>query len=211
MKHARTTMTILLCLLVGHAPGRAAPDSSWQPLKQAEGITVYTRTVAGSDIIKVKTRVVIAAPLRHIQRILDNIPQRTRWVPYLQQSRLLHSLNEHEKLEYSLFAAPWPVSDRDFVYRIRRLQDDQHSLVYSMKSELSEKMPQQPGVVRAELVESRYSLTRIDAQHTHLELTFHTDPKGWLPSWIINIIQKELPFRMLKNLRSRAEAGVTAD
>jgi len=74
-----------------------------------------------------------------------------------------------------------------------------------MRSEVNQLMPEQTGIVRAELVESTYTMTALSPEQTQVELIFHADPKGWLPVWIINIIQRHLPFMMLKNLRSRAE------
>lgn len=129
---------------------------------------------------------------------------RKQWVPYLSQSRVLHRFSENEKLEYSLFRAPWPASDRDFVYRMTLLHQDDVTISYSMVSEIHSLMPENDGVIRADLIESIYTLTAIDAQQTQVELIFLADPKGWLPVWIINIIQKALPYLMLKNLRDIA-------
>lgn len=183
-----------------------AEETAWEKINDEDGVVVYAAAVDGSDIIKVKTEVLIAASLDSIREILDDAPQRHQWIPYLDHSKVLAHIANTERLEYSRFAAPWPASDRDFVYRIRLLQQKDQQLIFQMRSEPSSLMPEQRGIVRAELVESVYTLTALQPQQTRVELLFHADPKGWLPVWIINIIQRSLPFMMLKNLRARAES-----
>ena len=199
-----------VCLCLAYAflvdvAGAQTPKTNWEKINDDEGIIVYSATVNGSDIIKVKTEVTIDASLEHIRQILDDAPQRQQWIPYLDHSRVLQTDSETQRLEYSHFDAPWPASDRDFVYRIR-LSDKQHDrLVFRIKSEQSPLMPERADIVRAELVESVYTLTALQAEQTRVELIFHADLKGWLPVWIINIVQRHLPFEMLQNLRERAE------
>ena len=176
-------------------------ETQWEKVRDKSGISVYTSETDNSDIIKVKTRVIIDASLKHIQQILDNAPMRNQWVPYLAHSRIIHRFSDNERLEYSLFSAPWPASDRDFVYRMTLLHQDDDKISYSMVSEVHSLMPENKDIVRAELIESIYTLTAIDNQKTHVELIFQADPKGWLPVWVINIIQKALPYLILRNLR----------
>ncbi|NOZ37056.1 MAG: hypothetical protein GXP11_03115 [Gammaproteobacteria bacterium] len=179
-------------------------ESDWQKIRDEDGIQVYSAAVSDSDIIKVKTEVIIAAPLEHIRQILDDAPQRSRWIPYLEQSKVLQHISDTQRLEYSHFDAPWPASDRDFVYRIRLQHKNNNQLIFQMQSERSPLMPEQTGIVRAELIESVYTLSALQPQKTRVELVFHADFRGWLPDWVINIVQRHLPFMMLKNLRARA-------
>ena len=190
-----------------YADSETAPPV-WEKVSADEGVIVYAQEIDGSEIIKVKTRVVINAPIKKILNILDDVPHRKNWIPYLEESRILKTISVTEKLEYSLFAAPWPASDRDFVYRLSLAHRDKEKVIYDMKSELSDLMPEQEGLVRADLIESQYTLTVIDENQTNVELIFYADPKGWLPNWIINIIQKVLPYRMLRNLRDKAEGKI---
>ncbi len=208
---ALSTRLFLLtsCLFFTISAHAQNQESNWQKIKDEDGILVYSTAVSGSDIIKVKTKIIIDAPLQRIRQILDDAPQRNQWIPYLDHSTVLQPISDTQRLEYSLFDAPWPASNRDFVYRIRLQHRQNDQLVFRMKSEQSPLMPEQAGIVRAELIESIYTLTRLQPQRTRVELVFHADLKGWLPVWIINIVQRALPFRMLKNLRARAESERT--
>jgi len=179
--------------------------SNWEKIKDNDGVTVYTIKTKNSDIIKVKTQVVINTSILKVQKVLDNVAHRKDWIPFLEHSSILHTFSSTEKLEYSIFSAPWPASDRDFLYRISQLRNDENKIIYSMKSEASSFMPDNEDLIRADLIESMYTLTALSKYQTNVELIFHADPKGWLPTWIINIIQKALPYMMLKNLRKQAQ------
>lgn len=181
-------------------------ESSWEKIKEKDNVIVYAQEVDGSGIIKVKTEVVIDAGMQVIQAIIDDVSYRPKWVPYLSGSRILKEYSATEKLEYSLFAAPWPASDRDFIYRQRLLYKDGKKIIFVMNVEENSLMPEQDGIVRADMIESQYTLTTLDNKKTKVELIFYADPKGWLPDWLINKIQQILPYIMLRNLKAKAEA-----
>ena len=77
-------------------------ETQWQKVRDKNGIVVFASETDDSDIIKVKTRIIIDASLNHIQKILDDAPRRNQWVPYLSQSKILHRLSNNERLEYLL-------------------------------------------------------------------------------------------------------------
>lgn len=175
----------------------------WQLVRDENEIQVYTLDFEESEIIKAKAIAIIDAPLSEIQRTLEDFNHRHKWVPYLRQSRLVETINENQRIEYSHFRAPWPASDRDFVYQVKLLDRSKTTIRYEMKSVVTAGVPEQEGIIRAELFESAYSLTAIEDSKTRVELIYHADPKGWLPNWLVNIIQVALPYRILSNLKMR--------
>ncbi|MDT8453216.1 MAG: START domain-containing protein [Gammaproteobacteria bacterium] len=180
-------------------------SSSWEKIREEQGIVVYAQEIEGSDVVRVKTQMVIEASLEEVQAFIEDISKRKKWVPFLAEARILKDYSPTERLEYTLFEAPWPASDRDFVYRRKLIYKDDEKIVMEVTSEESELMPEQDETVRAEILESRYTLLAVNDNKTKAELIFHADLKGWLPNWIINRIQQALPFRMLQNLRLQVE------
>lgn len=191
-------------LALGEDQAMSECGAGWRQVKQEQGIRVCAIAVPGSEILKVKAQVSIAVDMSVVQEILDDVKHRKDWIPYLRESRVLTPWRNHVRLEYSLFSAPWPASDRGFVYRLKLVSSAPGRRVYHMASVSSPLMPVQDGLVRAELIQSTYTLSAIAPASTYVELVFHADPKGWLPNWIINIIQEILPYRILHNLRERA-------
>lgn len=201
----RISLLSILMLTPAYHNISSAAEIPWKKIKENNDISLYVAKSDDSAIIKVKTSTIIHASVTTIQQILGNHQQRILWVPYLKQSKLLLSASATEQIEYAHFLAPWPASDRDFVYRMTLLALNEGTISYSMKSEASSLFPEFNSIIRAELIESQYSLYRLTPDKTRVDLVFHADLKGWVPVWIINIVQKTLPYRMLINLKNLAE------
>ena len=180
-------------------------QENWLEINNQENIKVFSTHVDGSNILKIKAVTVVDASFKEIQAILDDVGKRHIWIPYLQSSRIIEKISDTENIEYSYFSAPWPASNRDFVYSIKRTEFNASSLIYQMTSTQHPSKSENEDLIRAELMTSTYILSRISEQKTQVELIYHADPKGWLPNWIINIIQKILPFKILRNLKHRLD------
>jgi len=180
-------------------------ERSWQLIREDSGVVSYSSETSGAGIIAVRTEVVINADMEKVLSVLDDVAYRKEWVPYLVEARVLKLDSATDKLEYSLFSAPWPATDRDFVYRQRLLHKDNKKIIFTMSMEESDLMAVQEGVIRADLIESQYTLTAISNNQTHVKLVFSADPKGWLPGWLVNMIQEKLPYQMLRNLRNKID------
>ncbi len=178
--------------------------AEWRQVKKQGGIQIYTQQIAGSALVIAKGIVTIEAKPEVILKILDNNQEHPQWIPYLQTSRKLQILSDRERLEYNLFNAPWPASNRDFVFRVKAIHSgNKNILIYRMTSEATPLMPEQKGIVRGILHESTFKLTRLEANKTEVELLFQADPRGWIPTWIVNFIQTAWPYKVLKGLRER--------
>ena len=177
----------------------------WQLVKDKDGIQVYTMDMEFTHIVKARAVTRIDSSLKKIKAILDDVEHRHEWVPFLEKSEVLQKQSREKRLEYSLFSAPWPASDRDFVYSLEQISSSEKQIKYKMKSQTTELRPEQEWVIRGEIFESIYSLTAITDASTRVELIYHADPKGWLPDWIINIIQRAFPYKILHNLKGRVK------
>jgi len=180
--------------------------NKWKLIKNENEIRVYILENNSSDIVKAKARTIVNSPINKIKSMLDDISHRHEWIPYLKNSIALSEYKNNIRIEYSHFSAPWPASDRDFVYQIELMSKSNKQLVYKMHSTESSSMPENKNRIRAELYESIYTLTALNKETTVVDLVFHADPKGWLPNWIINIVQRVLPYKILRNLKARLKS-----
>jgi START domain-containing protein len=178
-------------------------EKNWELIDDENNIQVYILTTKFTQIVKAKTTTVVKSPMQKVKSILDDIEHRHEWIPFLEVSTALTNYKNNKRIEYSHFYGPWPTTDRDFVYEIELVTQTDNQLVYKMVSVKSNLMPENNDKIRADLFETRYTLTAIDKDTTAIELIYHADPKGWLPNWVINIMQRILPYRILNNLKIR--------
>ena len=181
-------------------------NENWKKVRDSHGITIYVKNIPDSDKIKARAELAINANMELVKLVVEDMTKRKSWVPFLKESRVLKKISDTEQIEYSLFDAPWPASDRDFVYRQKIQNKNEDEIIYETELAQTELMPEVDGVVRAELIESKYTLTMINENQTYVEFVFYADPKGWVPNWVVNVIQKRLPYMMLSNLKKRVEA-----
>jgi hypothetical protein len=188
----------------------AAATTGWEEVKNQGGIRIYTKETVGSPFLATKGTCIIEADVEAILTTLDDNGSRPSWIPFLLESKRLKTFSQNERLEYSIFRAPWPVSNRDFVFRAKATPDkDNGVIVFSMKSEPSSLMPEQEGLVRGVLLESTFILKALTPTQTQVEMHFHADPKGWIPAWATNIIQRTWPYFVLKGMREEVLARHT--
>lgn len=207
MRYLLAIVTLLTTTLPA-AASLPVSTSEWEEVKHKDGIRILTRETTDSPILIAKGICTINAGTEAVLRMLDDNSSHTRWVPFLLESKRLKTISHTERLEYNLFHAPWPASSRDFIYRAKATPDkDNKVITFSMRSEPTPQMPAPEGVVRGTLLESTFILTALTPTQTQVELRFHADPKGWIPTWITNIIQRSWPYFVLKGLRREVLAS----
>ena len=182
---------------------------AWKEVNNKGGILVYIGEAQDTPIVKAKGIVTIDATTDEIVAVLDDNANHTKWVPYLLESRKLEAISDSERLEYNLFDAPWPASRRDFVFRViaEEMRDGLNGIVFRVRSEPSSLMPDQDGVIRGALLESTFRLIELEPRGTRVELIFQADPRGWIPVWIVNLVQRIWPYTVLTGLRNQVASG----
>lgn len=183
------------------APVDAA--SPWEKIDDDAGIQVYRKEVPGSSFLAFKGVATLDAPIEKLLWVLADNDHRTEWVDRLVASRILERKGEFDYVVYQHFSAPPLVSDRDYVYRGRASRRADW-VVLELASVVHPKAPTTVGV-RAELLKSSYAMTPVGPNKTKVIVEIHTDPKGDLPAFIVNMIQKSWPRNTLVNFANQAK------
>lgn len=130
------------------------------------------------------------SPEAIITLIID-VNRKGEWDEMFVEGRVVVPLGERNRLSYQHFSAPWPVSHRDFVYLSisRPLEDGSIiSLGFSVESPL---VPEVRGLVRGHIYLAGFILRRIGPDTTRVTYIVHCDPRGSIPTMIINQSQKK--------------------
>jgi len=196
-------------LLVGSALGLVSLTFSrlaaaWEEIDVAQGVRVFRRDVAGSPLVAFKGMGYVNAPIAKLCWVLADNQHRTDWVDRLKKTTVLERQSDFDFILYQHFGLPVLLSDRDYVYRAKGSRDAKTGIVtLRMHSVKHPKAPPTVGV-RAQLVGSSYTLIPKGKQ-TLVIVEIQTDPKGALPAWLVNLIQKSWPSNTILALRRQVK------
>ena len=187
-------------------PADAASAAEWELEKQADGIDVYTRPVAGSDIKEFKSKGVIGIEIEAIVALLRDSSRFKDWFPNTKESKLLER-DGAVSYQYSVMSTPWPIADRDNVFLSVLTRDKSTGRVDISVEAAPDAHPIQRGRHRVTRAKGSWRLTPQGPHETHVVFTMHLEPGGGIPDWMVNARIVATPFEALVNLRKILSAG----
>jgi len=204
MRNFKSLSILALIMTVLTTSAFAKIDTNWEEIQNEDGIKVYEGDVKGESIVAFKGEAIIEGSMSQVMSVLYDMEHKTEWVDRLVETKLVRQINIRARVEYNRSATPWPLSDRDFVYKaqISMNKDKSFAKIVLISTE-DNKMPVRDGIVRGDLKESAYTLTKLESGKTLLTVEILADPAGFLPNWLINIIQKKWPSKTIAGIRKQ--------
>jgi hypothetical protein len=182
-------------------------DGKWQKILSEDGLNVFTREMPNSKILGFKLEGVINAPIDQIMENMRNVETSAEWTPDLAEKSTLEEISDAEAITYSRNDLSWPVSDRDFVTHNKLFLHKERKLLYVMtKSVIDQRSPPRKGIERAWLSYSNIGLRPVSEKRTYVEWTIFADPKGSIPTWVVNFYQRGFPVKFFKAVEKRAQS-----
>ena len=177
----------------------------WESVGQSDGVDVYRMQVQGSPMLAFRGEVVADVHISKIMEVFTNSEERGRWVDRYHSHETLEQTNRTE-LYWIRFSLPPGISDRDYLLRANLEVDEEAKTVTArLRSVVDRRWPEQGCCVRA-YTETFYEFEALSGNRTRMVVEVHTDPKGRLPAWLVNRIQRGWPSTTLSNLIARAKA-----
>ena len=168
--------------------GLIAQVDGWKDLGDNDGVRgSQTTTPDGKQLIR-SIGILNFSPEQLAAFIFDNSKKKS-WDGMLDESSIVVSFSDSFRIMYERFAAPWPVSYRDFVFACRSIQRDDGILLVAKSIEAG--VAEKSGVVRGELITSGFYLKRLGENVTEMTYLVCMDPKGMLPGFIVNQLGKK--------------------
>lgn len=197
----------LLAILVLCNFAHAKINTKWKEIKQVDGIIVSKGKVKGSKIVAFKGQAEIKANFKSVLAVLVDMKHKTEWVDRLIESKNLEQLTKTSRVEYSLTKTPWPLNNRDFVYKAQIFFDKKKQIAKILINSVKHKdAPERDGVIRGELRETTYILKSIsNGLSTDFTVEVLADPKGWVPKWVVNLVQRKWPIKTINGIRAQVE------
>ena len=189
---------ISICLC---AVGATANAYEWELKKQADGIDVYTRPVSDSDIKEFKGEGIVGVSISAIVELLRDSAQFKNWFPNTSASKLLER-DGAVSYQYSIMSTPWPISDRDNIFRSVMTRDETTGSVEITVDAAPDHYPVQKRLHRVTRAKGSWLLTPDGPNKTHVKFVMHLEPGGGIPDWMVNAQIIATPFDALTNMRT---------
>ena len=192
------TFVLSTCFIfsVGHADG-------WESLGNIDGVNVSRKTIKNSNLFAFKGERKANIPLDQLMSVFSDPKERKNWVDRY-KDHITFKKTPLSETYWIRFGLPPLISDRDYILKTdAKIDEEAGRISVHIKSTTHPKDPKNC-CVRAEVKRTYYQFTALSATETHMMVEVHTDPKGLLPNWIVNLIQKKWPSKTLNGLLNRA-------
>jgi len=194
---------LVACLSpTAHAEAR----QGWDKLGTKSGVQVERKVMPDSPLFAFRGEGVFDTEIGRLVSVLKNPHIAAEWVDLMKEHIVLKKMGENKNLIYEAYGLPWPISDRDYLMQEQYHYDaDKKVFTISYESVEDALKPPQDDHVRAIAFRTYWRLTVVDSDTTRVEVEVFTDPKGALPAWLINLIQKDWPWKTIDGLVQRAQ------
>jgi hypothetical protein len=143
--------------------------------------------------------------IEQLTQLILNVPNLTKWQYNTIEAQTIKEISSSEQIYYTVIEAPWPVTDRDMVVRIKTKHDrNNRSLIITTESE-AEALPKKVGYVRVPSSHAKWIVTQKNKNQLQIKYTMQIDPGGSVPAWLVNWVCAEAPYRSFKNLKAIIE------
>ena len=191
------------CIIFFAVLASPSHGSEWQAVDTTtDGIQIFKRDVADSELIAFRGIGVVEAPLPLVATVIFDTDRRREWIEGLVGSRIIRWEDKENFIEYDHIDMPLFMSDRDFVSKITMTFDlSRKELVFHYQS-LDDASAPRTDYVRGEVIDMTFILNSIDNDaKTRIDARFLADPKGWIPKWLVNYFLEDWPKKTFRNLR----------
>ncbi|MCK7549286.1 START domain-containing protein [Marinobacter koreensis] len=206
----RHVMLVTLTLLSASSAALAQsplPDENqadWQLQTETDNIRIYTTKQPGSTFEAFKAVAVLDAPIENLMAVMINPRSCVEWVYNCSESYGFGEGDFHDRFAYSVNDMPWPVTDRDYVLRIRTRGDHDSGEIVMDLNATPDQRAESSGRVRVDQSDTLYRFIP-EGGKTRMIWIQHTNPNGALPGWLVNSLLVDIPVRSMEALEEVAQ------
>lgn len=196
----RRLIPLALCLSLG-ALASTASAAGWEQVGTKDGVRVARMAVPGSSKLAFRGETVANIHIGKVLQVFGESKSRKYWVDRWKSDRDLDVKSPLERTYWIRFGLPFPVSDRDYVLHTKAEVDATRRIVTArIRSVDHPSKGVDDCCVRGLVASTFYRFEALPGEKTRLTVEVQTDPKGMLPSWLVNLIQKDWPVKTLNGL-----------
>lgn len=178
-------------------------QQDWKLKSDKENIKIYTSPSTDSKIKALKVVCTVDATLSQMAAVLLDVNAGAEWVYKTKSASVIKKISPVEIIYYSEIDMPWPLSNRDFVVRIKLAQNATTKIVSVDTENLPDYIPVKSGIVRVRHSDVKWTLKPIGKNQVLVEYMLVVDPGGAIPAWLVNMFSTKGPFECFKSLKEQ--------
>jgi len=196
---------LLICsaiLLV--TPAASASDEGWTLVRSNSEVDTYVNDRTDDGFREYRGVTKMAATFEEARDVIIDIPGNVFWLPSCRRAEFIRTISETELLVYIVSNAPWPVRDRDCVWKRHYVvnTDDHFRLVFTASDEEYEG---ETGLVRILNARGVWEVKRLADDTAEVSFQYLGDGGGTVPRSFVNSATKRIPEKALRALFERIE------
>jgi hypothetical protein len=186
-------------------------SKDWKLVTTQNEISVYSLKTGASKsgVIPFKAVGAINANINQVLNLLKDHQNKPKWSPKLKEVKVHKQLTENEYIFSEYYKTPWPAFDREFLMYGKISYINENTITLNAKSISPTKKDFATFFnndhIQADVKYINLKLSKLDAFTTEINFEFHGDMKGWMPVWLMNLIQKKWPLRFIEGMRKQLE------
>jgi hypothetical protein len=195
-------MLFIKILLLNVVLVNSTETTEWKLRKDATGVQVYTRNIAGSPFEEFKAVVVISnTTLTNVLDVITGVKDYPVNFPNCGSAEVVVQKGKYDDIHYITIDTPWPVTKRDAIYEAATTisPDGKHAVV--KLSPHGQLKPERENFIRVYNGSGFWELKEVGTNKIHVVYQFHADPAGSIPAWIANSVIVSNPYRTMQSLR----------
>jgi len=194
---------LLLFMILSLLEVKLYAQDEWTLEKVENGIEIYLSEKPDSKIKQVKAVAHVNASIKDILTLLRDFEAYPSWSSAYKEVEILNDSLENEYVVHSRVALPWPLDDRDFIYRLRILTQKDGTTIMEGRV-FQNNIPEQKGVVRMTVFETNWLLTPTNTGTT-LVSQGHAEPNVSVPAWVVNLFLVNAPLKDITTIKKLVE------
>lgn len=199
---AMLLMAAVVSTIAAGAAQAGLPDENaegWSLRKETDNIRVFTIDQPDSSFQAFKAEAILDVPIENLMAVMINPQSCVEWVHNCSESYAFGDGNFHDRYAYSVNDMPWPVTDRDYVLRIRTHGEKSDGEVVMNLNAIPDRREEEDGHIRVDKSDTLYRFIP-EGDQTRMIWVQHTEPNGSIPGWLVNTLLVDIPIRSMEQL-----------
>ena len=179
-----------------------AQNAGWILVDEDEGIEIYTRESGQSELDEFKGVYSDSVRIEVVGVVLLDIAGYVNWLDYLNESEVVKKISDDHFFVYQHYQILWPYHNRDCLIEVKIDRDYRQGIFHvTMEAAEDTLIPEREGIHRITDMKSEIYLQYISREITRGSYSASINFGGNMPDWLINMINKRVPYEVLINLR----------